>query len=219
MDHEILSWLNSQQDYLSGLLLYDRYCKNSNLGRILRIGGATGKNRLTLAYELSKTIRHDVSNHAINPSEPQKQHQIKKEEKPVKIPAILIEDIRKEQKMIYKMLDNLHAVLPFRGKNERARIAFEILDLDDRLKEIAGRIDHYEKTGIILHKPEKTLENDLSEKDSAALIKRQYSVRTYLTRYKKLLEESNSLKDRERYQKKLDEYLREMEVINKKLGG
>jgi len=51
------------------------------------------------------------------------------------------------------------------------------------------------------------------------LIKRQYSVRTYLTRYKKLLEESTALKDRDRYQKKLDEYIREMEAINKKLGG
>jgi hypothetical protein len=219
MDHEIYTWLNSQQDYTSGILLYDRYCKNSNLGRILRIGGATGKNRLTLAYELGKVFRHIVSYHVINPSETQKENHIKDKDKPVQIPAILIEDIRKEQKMIYKMLDNLHAVLPFRGKNERARIAFEILDLDDRLKELAVRIDHYEKTGLILPEPDKKPKNNPSEKDSAALIKRQYSVRTYLTRYKKLLEESESLKDRDRYQKKLDEYLREMEAINKKLGG
>jgi hypothetical protein len=218
MDHEILSWLNSQQDYPSGLLLYERYCKNPNLGRILRIGGASGKNRLTLAYELGKVLRHIVSHHVIKPIEPQKQHQIKEKEKPVQIPAILIDDIRKEQKMIYKMLDNLHAVLPFREKSERARIAFEILDLDDRLKEIAVRIDHYEKTGLILPESEKKPENDLPVKDSAAVIKRQYSVRTYLTRYKKLLEESTSLKDRDRYQKKLDEYLREMESISKKLG-
>jgi len=218
MDHEIISWLNSQQDFPSGLILYDRFCKNSNLGRILRIGGATGKNRLTLAYELGKIIRHGVSHQTLKPSEPQKQFPVK-EEKPVQDPAIQFEDIRKEQKMIYKILDNLHAVLPFREKNERARIAFEILDLDDRLKDIAVRIDHYEKTGIILPEQEMKPEKNLSEKDSTALIKRQYSLRTYLTRYKKLLEESESLKDRDRYQKKLDEYLREMESINKKLGG
>ncbi len=218
MDHEIYSWLNSQQDYLSGLLLYDRYCKNPNLGRILRIGGETGKNRLTLAYELGKIIGQQDTLLAA-PVASNDRFQIQVKEGPVQIPAILIEDIRKEQKMIYKMLDNLHAVLPFRGKNERARIAFDILDLDDRLKEVAVQIDHYEKTGLILPEPEKKPENDLSEKDSAALFKRQYSVRTYLTRYKKLLEESTSLKDRERYQKKLDEYLQEMESINKKLGG
>lgn len=218
MDHEIFAWLNSQQDYPSGLLLYDRYCQNRNLGRILRLGGATGKNRLTLAYELGKIMSQQIPI-AATPAKSGNHHQIQVKEEPVRIPAILIEDIRKEQKMIYKMLDNLHAVLPFREKNERVRIAFEILDLDDRLKEIADRIDHYEKTGLILPEPENKSEISIDEKDSAALIKRQYSVRTYLTRYKKLLEESTSLKDRDRYQKKLDEYIREMESINKKLDG
>jgi hypothetical protein len=217
MDHEIFIWLNSDQDYSSGLSLYDRYCKNLNLGRILRIGGATGKNRLTLAYELGKAISHQVPHQASEkaPDKPVAD----KVHPPIKIPAVLIEDIRKEQKMIYKMLDNLHAILHFREKNERARIAFDILDLDDRLKEIANRIDHYEKTGLILPEPEKNSDKKLTEKDSAALIRRQYSVRTYLTRYKKLLEESESFKDRYRYQKKLNEYQSEMELINKKLGG
>ncbi len=217
MDHEIFTWLNSEQDYPSGLFIYDRYCKNTNLGRILRIGGATGKNRLTLAYELGKVISDQVPLHSTEKA-PEKAFAVK-ENPTVKIPAVLIEDIRKERKMIYKMLDNLHAVLPFREKSERARIAFEILDLDDRLKEIAVQLDHYEKTGMILPEPEMKPEKNHSENDSAALIKRQYSLRTYLTRYKKLMEESESLKDRDRYQKKLDEYLREMESINKKLDG
>jgi len=188
------------------------------LGRILRIGGVTGKNRLTLAYELGKIHSQQVPL-AGTPSKSKDNNQIQVKEESVQIPEILIEDIRKEQKMIFKMLDNLHAVLPCREKNERARIAFEILDLDDRLKEIADRIEHYEKTGLILPKPEKKSDKKLTEKDSSALIRRQYSVRTYLTRYKKLLEESTSLKDRDRYQKKLDEYIREMESINKKLVG
>ena len=163
MDHEIFIWLNSQQDYPSGLLLFDRYCKNLNLGRILRIGGATGKNRLTLAYELGKAIRLQVPNHSL---EKALEKPIAAKENPtVKIPAVLIEDIRREQKMIYKMLDNLHAVLPFREKNERAWIAFDILDLDDRLKDIAIRIDHYERTGLILPEPEKHPDKKLSEKD------------------------------------------------------
>jgi hypothetical protein len=217
MDHEIYTWLNSQQDYPSGLLLYDRYCKNSKLGRMLRIGGSTGKNRLTLAYELGKMSRLRSPNHAGTLIEPEK-HQVQQAEKPDQVPAVLIEDVRKEQKMIYKMLDNLHTVLPFRGKNDRARIAFEILELDDCLKEVTERIAHYEKTGLILPGPEKKAEIDLSEMDSASFIKRQYSLRTYLTRYKKLLEESKSLKDRDRYQKKRDQYLQEMESINKRLA-
>jgi len=216
MDHEIFTWLNSDQDYSSGLLLYDRFCKNPNLGRILRIGGATGKNRLTLAYELGKAISHHVPHYS--PEKAPDKPVADKEDPPVRIPAVLIEDIRREQKIIYKMLDSLHACLPFRDKEERRKIAFEILDLDDRLREIYTRIEHYERTGILLTKPGVIEKNNISGKDAGELIKRQYSVRTYLTRYKKLLEESDSLKDRDRYQKKLDEYQQEIEEINKKLG-
>ena len=216
MDHEICTWLSSGQDYYSGLILYDKYCRNQKLGRILRIGGATAKNIRTLTYELGKIVR----DHSPIPFESQPAGDLEVSSiQPVILPETILEDIRKERKMIYKMLDNLHAVLPFREKKERARIAFEILDLDDRLKEIADRIDHYEKTGLILQEPVKKSDEKLSEKDPSALIRRQYSLRTYLTRYKKLLEESTSLKDRDRYQKKLDEYQREMELINKKLGG
>ena len=56
MDDEINVWLNSGQDYPSGLLLYDRYCKNTNLCRILRVGGATGKIWFTLSYKFDKAI-------------------------------------------------------------------------------------------------------------------------------------------------------------------
>jgi hypothetical protein len=216
MDHEIFTWLSSGQDYSSGLILYDKYCRNQKLGSILRIGGATAKNIQTLTYELGKIIRDQSpitsDSQAACDLEPSSIQ-------PVILPETILDNIRKERKMIYKMLDNLHAVLPFREKKERARIAFEILDLDDRLKEIADRIDHYEKTGLIFPEPVKKADEKLSEKDPSALIRRQYSVRTYLTRYKKLMEESTSLKDRDRYQKKLDEYLREMESINTKLGG
>jgi len=216
MDHEILTWLNSGQDYSSGLLLYDKYCRNQKLSRILRVGGATAKNIRTLTYELGKIVRDQSP----ITSETQPAGDLESSPiQPVNLPETILEDIRKEQKMIYKVLDNLHAVLPFREKKERSRIAFEILDLDDRLKGIAVRIEHYETTGLILPEPEKKPEKNLSERDSSALIKRQYSVRTYLTRYKKLIEESTSLKDRDRYQKKLDEYLQEMELINKKLTG
>jgi len=217
MDHEIFIWLNSDQDYPSGLFLYDQYCKNSKLGRILRIGGATGKNRLTLAYELGKAICLQDPHHSLEKA-PEKPIAVK-EHPTVKIPAVLIEDIRKEQKMIYKMLDSHHACLPFRDKEERRKIALEILDLDDMLREIYSRIEHYERTGILLTKPG-TIENtSISGKDAGELIKRQYSVRTYLTRYKKLLEESDSLKDRDRYQKKLENYQQEIDDINKRLDG
>jgi hypothetical protein len=119
--------------------------------------------------------------------------------------------------MIYKMLDALHASLPFRDKEERKRIAFEILDLDDRLREIMTRIEHYEETGIILPEPGKKGKFKFTGKSTGELIQRMYTLRTYVTKYKNLLEESHSLEDRDHYQEKLDEYQQELNEVNKRI--
>jgi len=215
MDHEIFTWLNSEQDYPSGLILYDRYCKNSNLGRILRIGGETGKNRLTLAYELGKVLQTFLNLLKPTKSQIKQDNQAPKNE--VRNQANLIEDIRKERKMIYKMLDAHHASLSFRDREERRRIAFEILGLDDRLREIMTRINHYEETGIILPDSGKQGRIMLTGKGPGELLKRMYTLRTYVTKYKNLLGESDSLKDRDRYQRKLDEYQQELNEVNKRI--
>jgi len=215
MHHEIFTWLTSEQDYPSGLILYDRYCRNSNLGRILRIGGANGKNRLTLAYELGKVIQ--ASQKPQNPVNVSTKQDNPLPDNEVRIPANLIEEVRKERKMIYKMLDALHASLPFRDKEERRRIAFEILDLDDRLREIMTHINHYEETGIILPEPGKRGKVKLTGKSTGELLKRMYTLRTYVTKYKILLQESDSLKDRDRYQEKLDEYQQELNEVNERI--
>ena len=214
MDHEIFFWLSSEQDYPSGLSLYDRYCQNSNLGRILRIGGATGKNRLTLAYELGKVINPMISTHSVKSEGPGNQEEQKP---PIRIPALQIEDLRQQQKMIYKMLDNLHAVLEFRPTGERKEIAFRILDLDDQLKEMACQIAHYEKHGVIPIKQSQETKSKISELNDAELILWQRNLRTYVTRYKRLVEKSKTPEILSRNQQLLDQYQDELAEINQRL--
>ena len=219
MDHEIHKWVNSDQDYFSGVLIYDRYGRNPNLARILRRGGATVKNRLTLSYELGKIAKQiAVSDSTPALVKPQVKQEIQKAELPVPSEVITIDKLRSEQKMCYKMLDNLHAILPYKEKPERMNIAFQILELDDRLKEITIRIEHFDKHGVIPAQPVKDEPKTLSDLNTAELIKRQMTVRTYTTRYKIKLEKSKSLKKRTRYQELLDKYQLEMDDINKKLG-
>ena len=219
MDHEIHKWVNSDQDYFSGVLIYDRYGRNPNLARILRRGGATVKNRSTLLYELGKIVKHlEVSDKTPALVKPQIKQEIPKEENPEPIEVISIETLRSEQKMIYKMLDNLHAILPYKEKPERMNIAFQILELDDRLKEITIRIEHFDKHGVIPAQPVKDEPKNLSDLNTAELIKRQMTVRTYITRYKIKLEKSKSLKKRSRYQELLDKYQLEMDDINKRMS-
>jgi hypothetical protein len=214
MDHEISFWLNSQQDYTSGLLLYDRYCQNQNLGRILRIGGATGKNRLTLVYELGKIIQYPPEPTPI--SAIAEVPELSKENEALQ-EVTRIGDIRSEQKMLYKMLDNLHAVLEFRPVQERKRIAFQILDLDDQLKEINERIAHYENHGVILEIPATDDKKRISELNDVELIQWQNNFRTYVARYKRLVAGSKTPKALFRNQQLLLKYQQELEEITKRL--
>jgi len=219
MDHEIYTWLNSEQDYPSGLLLYDRYCKNPNLGRILKVGGATGKNRLTLIYELGKIAKHV----AVSVDIPAMKKPQEKPEITISIPQVphktsCIENLRSEQKMCYKMLDNLNAVLPYKEIQERKDIAFQILELDDRLMEITQRINHYEKHGVIPLAPITDEPKKVSELSDAELIQRQNNVRTYITRYKRLTEDPKELKSLSRNRKTLEKYQQELDEITERLN-
>ena len=211
--------MKADQDYIAGLALFERYTHNTKIGRMLRIGGATVKNRLTLSYELGKIAKQiAVSDSTPALVKPQVKQEIQKAELPVPSEVITIDKLRSEQKMCYKMLDNLHAILQYKEKPERMNIAFQILELDDRLKEITIRIEHFDKHGMIPAQPVKDEVKNLSDLNTAELIKRQMTVRTYITRYKIKLEKSKSLKKRSRYQELLDKYQLEMDDINKKLG-
>ena len=219
MYNEILFWMNADQDYLTGLALFERYTHNTKIGRMLRIGGATVKNRLTLSYELSKIAKHlaafENASALVNPT-------VKKEspkpEQSIPPEVTTIERLRSEQKMCYKMLDNLHAVLPFREIKERKEIAFRILDIDDQLKEITERIAHYKTNGVIPPAPVKDEPKKVSEMSEAELIIRQNNVRTYIARYKRLVADSKKLKTLPRNQELLDKFQLELEEITERLN-
>jgi len=219
MDHEILLWIKSDQQYLNGLALFDQYGHSPKMGRMLRIGGATMKNRLTLLYELGKIAKHKAVSD-ITPAfvKPQIKQEIPKEGTPEPVEVTSIEVLRSEQKMIYKMLDNLHAILPYREIQERKDIAFQILDLDDSLKEVTIRIEHFNNHGVIPLKEVKIVQKTISDLDAAELVKRQFTVRTYVTRYKRLVADSKSLKTLSKNRELLDKFQLELNDINRRLG-
>ena len=188
MNNEILFWMKADQDYLAGLALFERYTHNTKIGRMLRIGGATVKNRLTLSYELSKIAKHlSASEKRAALVKPQAMPATSNPELPMPPEVTTIDRLRSEQKMCYKMLDNLHAVLPYREIQDRKEIAFRILDIDDQLKEITERIAHYQTNGVIPPAPVNDEPKKVSEMSQAELIIRQNNVRTYIARYLSLI--------------------------------
>ena len=219
MGHEILFWMKADQDYLAGLALYERYTHNTKIGRMLRIGGATVKNRLTLSYELSKIAKHlEAFEKTSAFVKPPVKLETPKPEQPVPPEVTTIERLRSEQKMCYKMLDNLHAVLPYREIQERKDISFRILDIDDQLKEITERIAHFETHGVIPAVPVNDESKKVSEMSEAELIIRQNNVRTYIARYKRLVADSKKLKTLPRNQELLDKFQLELDEITERLN-
>lgn len=211
--------MKADQDYLAGLALFERYTHNTKIGRMLRIGGATVKNRLTLSYELSKIAKHLVAfENASSIVKPPVKQETPKAEQPLPPEVISIDRLRSEQKMCYKMLDNLHAVLPYREIQERKEIAFRILDIDDQLKEITERIAHYENHGVIPPAPVNDEPKKVSEMSEADLIIRQNNVRTYIARYKRLVADSKKLKTLPRNQELLDKFQLELDEITERLN-
>ena len=201
------------------MILHEKYARNPNLGRILRVGGATGKNRLTLIYELGKIAKHvavSIDTPAIK--QPQEKQEISNAILQVPHQTTGIENLQSEQKMCYKMLDNLHAILPYREIQERKEIAFQILDLDDQLMEITQRINHYEKHGVIPPAPVIDEPKKVSELSDAELIQRQNNVRTYINRYKRLAEDPKELKSLARNRKTLEKYQQELDEITERLN-
>ena len=174
---------------------------------------------MTLSYELGKIAKHiAVSDKTPVLAKPQIKQDISKTTQQVPQETTSIEKLRSEQKMIYKMLDNLHAILPYREIQERKDIAFQILDLDDRLIELKQRIEHFEKNGVMLPEPVKEKAKSVSDLDIAGLIQRQMNVRTYITRYKRLVADSKSLKSLSRNRELLEKFQFELDDINKRLG-
>ncbi|MDP1621687.1 MAG: hypothetical protein Q8M08_05030 [Bacteroidales bacterium] len=219
MDHEILFWMKADHDYLAGLALFERYTHNTKIGRMLRIGGATVKNRLTLSYELSKIAKHLAAfENASALVKPPVKQETSKPLQPLPPEVTTITRLRSEQKMCYKMLDNLHAVLPFREIQERKEIAFRILDIDDQLKEITKRIAHYETNGVIPPAPVNDEPKKVSEMGEAELIIRQNNVRTYIARYKRLVADVKKLKTLPRNQELLDKFQLELDEITERLN-
>jgi hypothetical protein len=219
MNHEILLWMKADQDYLAGLALFERYTHNTKIGRMLRIGGATVKNRLTLSYELSKIAKHLAAfENASALVKPPIKLETPKPEQPTPPEVTTIERLRSEQKMCYKMLDNLHAVLPYREIQERKEIALRILDIDDQLKEISERIAHYETNGVIPPAPVNDEPKKVSEMSEAELIIRQNNVRTYIARYKRLVADVKKLKTLPRNQELLDKFQLELDEITERLN-
>lgn len=212
----ISTWLESGQDYFTGVTLFERFGASASLKRIFSIGGATKRNRETLEYELRKIIKvkgHSGKKTGVIKSDSEKE----KTKETAGSDALQVDSLELERKNLYKLLDNHHATLEFLQEDQRRDCALEILKADDRLKEIGERLEYFKEHGVLPVEKEQENKKSSSELTEVELIHRQMRVRTYVSRYKRLVANGVSLKNIAKNRDLLNKFQLELEDLNKRL--
>jgi len=223
MNNEIHTYLDESRDYLRGVALYEKFGQSQSLKRILRMGGDTPANIETLLYELSKIASVPVQ--PISPSPVKKVIQppplVQKVDVPVRREnSPQANDCRQEIISRLKVRDHLHASLSVDpSKESRCKSSYQILDLTDQIQEGYDRLEHFNLHGILPPVKEKKPEVNPDALSPLKLFQRQKTLRTYVSRYERLIKSAKTLKTRAKNQELLDKYSLELDFVNKKLDG
>ena len=230
MFEEIKAWVHSAQDYKEGLALYTKYGRSKPMIRILTVGGVSAKNQATLSYELmrmlgsavseniveiSKTITRIVDDHqkAVieNEKDDHKQAFIGRRQNTPEIDKLV-----REKNDLLKEWDSLHATLELVNKETCKLNAFRILDIGDILDDMYNRLEHYNKHGVL--PPAKVFPKrkwDVNKPFDVA--KRRTTLRTYITREKKIIRETKSRETKAIHENILLKYQLELDHLERNL--
>jgi hypothetical protein len=153
-DSDIQAWLNSPQEYSAGLALYRQYGKNKFLLSILS-KGPDDYNIDKLEQELrqiaSEQKRVETASRGIFPSD---QYQV--------LPTS-VKDLIAEVKTIYKENGARHAkLLLITSDRERAILAHQILDADDKARDLLYSIDYYQQHQVLPTISEEQINDSMS---------------------------------------------------------
>jgi hypothetical protein len=157
---EIISWLNSDQKYETGLKLYIQHGTNSFLKKVL----ATGPNPFnTEKLEDELQLIHDSQNTTARSSGVYRGRDYEGLDDAIKEMIATV-------KSLYKMNGAKLAQLKYQKTDQkRAIMAHQILDNDQQARELLHQIDYFEEHGTIPKVPDQDLE--MSEAEMTHLIR------------------------------------------------
>jgi hypothetical protein len=230
---KINSWLISGMDFFAGVAIYKEFGTSKNEMRLFDKGGNSRRNRELLEYELRKLLKSNIS--------PRQAAQVHIIRRPIQVPGsdvripkpvfepkventgrrpledaakILFEEIR----MKLKVRDNLHATLEYIPTDEiRLANALKILDISDEIAEGYEQLRHFDQHGILPPPPKKDERKKVSEMNVAEMMTRRQTLRTYISRYTRLRDDSEDPVVRSRNQEILDKYKIELDEIDNAL--
>jgi hypothetical protein len=229
----INTWLNSGMEFFVGVAIYKEFGTSKNEMRLFDKGGNSRRNRELLEYELRKLLKSNIA--------PRQSTSVPVIRRPIPVPGsdakipkpvfepkvehtgrrpledeakILFEEIR----MKLKVRDNLHATLEYIPTDEiRLGNALKILDISDEIAEGYDQLRHYDQHGILPPPPKKEERKKVSKMDIAEMMTRRQTLRTYISRYTRLRDDSEDTVIRSRNQEILDKYKIELDEIDNAL--
>ena len=234
MIEEIKAWIGSDQDYQCGLALYLKHGRSKSLMRVLSIGGPTSKSKATLIYELERLLVNATSEKIVKTSENIDRiapvstgrvtvHPIPTESAGGASFGVIrrqntpeIDQLIQQKIMLLKEWDSLHATLELVDQPIRLLNALRILEIGDILDDMYNRLDHYNKHGVL--PPAKVFPK--YKWDSAKpfdIAKRRTTLRTYVTREKKLIRDARTDATRTVHKNLLIRYQLELNQIEKNI--
>ena len=230
MIEQIKAWVQSAQDYHEGLELYKRYGRSKSLIRVLSASGPSAKNQATLSYELMRMLGSAVSENIVEISKTitkiieDHQQAVSQQKKDDHRQAFIgrrenspeIDKLVREKNDLLKEWDSLHATLELVNKETCKLNAFRILDIGDILDDMYNRLEHYNKHGVL--PPAKVFPHrkwDVNKPFDVA--KRRTTLRTYITREKKIIRETNSRQTKAIHENSLLKYQLELDHLERNL--
>ena len=235
MIEEIKAWIGSDQDYQCGLALYLKHGRSKSLMRVLSIGGETSKSNATLIYELERILVNATSEKIVKTAEKiDRIAPVNTGTLPVntissqatggassgivrRVNTPEIDQLIQQKIMLLKEWDSLHATLELVDQPIRLLNALRILEIGDILDDMYNRLDHYNKHGVL--PPAKVFPKYKWESSKPFdIAKRRTTLRTYVTREKKLIRDARTDATQTIHQNLLVKYQLELNQIERNIN-
>ena len=219
--NDLKGWLDSQEkDWNTGLDLLSLHSKNPTLIRSFRVRGFSAGRLEALIYELSKLSGVPA------PSTRKPQKKIKQPPSPAAPPLRKItskkgdhpelDDLHHRKNGYFKHYVALFHQIEFMSTAQRALNALRILDLWDKIEDLWSKINFFDKFGHLPVDPPDR--KNSTPQDQAELLRRQMTLRTYVSKYTRKLKTATTGKTRHKYQELLNQYRLELTDIERKLN-
>lgn len=227
MNEDINAWLNSGKDYETGCALYDKYGSSASLKRLHRMNGPTRQTMESIEYELRHIHKNSPAPRVSvplarplakkEPVRPKPVVPVTPEPSPRRPNTPEVDAVKQEVIHLMKVRDSLHSTLEHVTAEQRATDAQRILDISDEIDAIYQRLEHYDTHGVLPARKAPVEPKKLEELDIVELMNKQQNLRSYVSRYKRLMKQAKTPAKKAEHKHRMETFQLELNDVEKRL--